>query len=50
MNEDNPVTSPDSADELDDPYIHSISTEEFVQSVELATQEETDEKLTPSQE
>jgi len=43
-----PVTSPDSADELDDPYIHTVSTEEFVQTVEQASQEETDEELTPS--
>lgn len=50
MNVDDPVTSPDSADELDDPYIHTVSTEEFVQTVERASQEETDEKLTPSQE
>jgi hypothetical protein len=43
-----PVASPDSADELDDPYIHTVSTEEFVQTVEQASQEETDEELTPS--
>ena len=42
------VTYPDSVDELDDPYVHTFSTQEFVQTVERASQEETDEGLTPS--
>lgn len=50
MNVDDPLSSADSLDELDDPYVQTVSAEEFVQSVELATQEETDEKLTQSQE
>ena len=34
-----PDTTPDSTDpedELDDPYIHTVSTEEFVEAVEAA--------------
>ena len=48
MNLPDPVTSPGLADELDDPYIHAVLTEEFVQTVERASQEETDEGLMPS--
>ncbi|RAI78146.1 hypothetical protein HMF3257_35940 [Spirosoma telluris] len=29
-------------DELDDPYVHTVSTEEFVEIIEQASQEETD--------
>jgi hypothetical protein len=50
MNVDEPTTSPDSADELDDPYIHTVSTEAFVEAVEQASQEETDDGLTSRQE
>jgi hypothetical protein len=49
MNLNDPVTSPDSVDELNDPYIHTVSTEGFVQTVERASQDETDEVLTLSQ-
>lgn len=43
-------TSPNSVDELDDPYIHTVSTEEFIQTVEWASKEETEEQLSTSQE
>ena len=49
MSLESPVSIPDPAEELDDPYIHTISTEEFVETVERASQEETDEVLTLSQ-
>jgi len=32
-------TDPDPAGELDDPYVHTISTEEFVEAVEAASRE-----------
>ena len=32
-------TDPDLADELDDPYVHTVSTEEFVEAVETASRE-----------
>lgn len=35
-----PVTVPDQAEELDDPYIQTVSTEEFIEAVEQASQEE----------
>ncbi len=40
MHLDSPTTIPDPAEELDDPYIHVVSTEEFVEAVEQASQEE----------
>lgn len=40
-----PETSPDSEEDLDDPYIHTVSTEEFVETVEQASQEESDNGL-----
>ena len=40
MNSAEPVTTPDLEEELDDPYIHTVSTEEFVETVEQANQEE----------
>jgi hypothetical protein len=42
MSLDNPSTIPDSEEDLDDPYVHTVSTEEFVETVERATQEEND--------
>lgn len=41
----NPEASPDSEEDLDDPYIHTVSTEEFVETVEQASQEESDNEL-----
>jgi len=48
MNFNNPTTLPDSEEDLDDPYIHTVSTEEFVETVEQASQEENDEVSTPN--
>ena len=48
MNKDKLTTIPDAGEELDDPYIHTVSTEEFVELVEQASQEETDKVSTPS--
>jgi hypothetical protein len=48
MSVDNPATIPDSEDELDDPYVHTVSTEEFVETVERASQEETDYLIAPN--
>lgn len=42
MGSDSPATIPDFEEDLDDPYIHAVSTEEFVETVEQATQEEKD--------
>ncbi|GAB3226650.1 hypothetical protein [Spirosoma arcticum] len=42
MNVDNPATNPDAEEDLDDPYVHTVSTEEFVETVEEATQAEND--------
>lgn len=49
MSQESPVPIPDPLEELDDPYVHTVSTEEFVETVERASQEETDEVLTSSQ-
>lgn len=42
MNSAIPTTSPVSDEDMDDPYIHTVSTEEFVESVERASHEEHD--------
>ncbi|RAI72870.1 hypothetical protein HMF3257_38820 [Spirosoma telluris] len=34
--------TPDPEDELDDPYVHTVSTEEFIEIIEQASQEEAD--------
>ncbi|WP_170069406.1 hypothetical protein [Spirosoma pollinicola] len=49
MNPDTPPTTPNSDEELDDPYIHTVSTEEFVETVERASQEENDDVLAPKE-
>lgn len=49
MNLDTLTTVPDSDEELDDPYIHTVSTEEFVETVERASQEENDDVLVPKE-
>lgn len=41
---------PEPAEELDDPYIHTVSTEEFVETLERAGQEETDDDEAPNKE
>lgn len=38
------MTIPDLAEELDDPYIHTISTEEFVETVEQANEQANQEE------
>ena len=50
MNADKLKTSPNADDELDDPYIHTLSTEEFVENVEQASHKENNEELTPNKE
>ncbi|ADB42621.1 hypothetical protein Slin_6664 (plasmid) [Spirosoma linguale DSM 74] len=45
-----PLTNTDSTEELDDPYIHTVSTEEFVQTIERANQDETDSMLSSNPE
>ena len=40
MNSDQSITTPELEEKLDDPYIHTVSTEEFVNAVEQASQEE----------
>ena len=49
MNLDTPTTSPDPEEEdevMDDPYIHTVSTEEFGESVERASHQE--DELNPN--
>ena len=40
MNSDQSITPPELEEKLDDPYVHTVSTEEFVNAVEQADQEE----------
>lgn len=49
MNKDKPTTITDADEELDDPYIHTVSTEEFIETVERANQEEKDDPVTPNE-
>ncbi|WP_420146948.1 hypothetical protein [Spirosoma sp.] len=49
MNEDKLTTIPDADEELDDPYIHTVSTEEFVETVEQASKEREDDPVTPNE-
>lgn len=46
MNIDKQPSTPDADEELDDPYIHTVSTEEFVEAVEQASQETKQDVLT----
>lgn len=46
MNLDNPTTNVEPEEDLDDPNVHTVSTEEFVETVERASQEDNDEVLT----
>lgn len=48
MSIDTLTTIPDTDEELDDPYIHTVSTEEFVELVEQGSQGETDNVSTPN--
>lgn len=49
MNMDKQTSTPDEDEELDDPYVHTVSTEEFVEAVEQASQETKEDVLTPNQ-
>ncbi len=49
MHVDHPTTIADSDEELDDPYVHTVSTEEFIQTVERDSQDENDEALAPQE-
>jgi hypothetical protein len=40
MSLDKSVTISDPEEELDDPYVHTVSTEEFVEAVEQAGKDE----------
>ncbi|GAB3767455.1 hypothetical protein GCM10028818_00260 [Spirosoma horti] len=46
MNSKNPTASVEPEEDLDDPYVHTVSTEEFVETIERASQEDNDEVLT----
>ncbi|MVM42287.1 hypothetical protein GO730_39015 [Spirosoma sp. HMF3257] len=48
MNRDKQPIPPDADEELDDPYVHTVSTEEFVETVEQASQEKKEDVLTPN--
>lgn len=50
MNVEKLTTIPDPNQELDDPYVHTVSTEEFVEAVERTSQEEKNDGLTPNEE
>ena len=50
MSNDKPTTIPNADEELDDPYIHTVSTEEFVETVERASQQEQENGLSPNDE
>lgn len=49
MNTDKQTITPDADEELDDPYIHTVSTEEFVEAVEQASQETKEDISTPDE-
>ncbi|GAB4019484.1 hypothetical protein GCM10028808_57390 [Spirosoma migulaei] len=48
MNIDKQPSTPDADEKLDDPYVHTVSTEEFVEAVEQASQEMKEGVLTPN--
>ena len=49
MNEEEQIAIPYPDEEPDDPYIHTVPTEEFVETVERASQETNDDWLTPDE-
>ena len=49
MNLANFSSNPEPEEDIDDPYIHTVSTEEFVETAERASQEKNDEMLTPNE-
>ena len=44
MNPENDTLTPGLADDLDEPYIHAVSTEEFVEAVERESRTENDDR------
>ncbi|GAB4019429.1 hypothetical protein GCM10028808_57160 [Spirosoma migulaei] len=48
MNTDKQTFPPEADEELDDPYVHPVLTEEFVETVEQASQESKQDVLTPN--
>lgn len=48
MNMDKQPSTHDADEDLDDPYIHTVSTEEFVETVEQASQGTKKEVLSPN--
>ncbi|UFH57881.1 hypothetical protein [Spirosoma sp. KNUC1025] len=49
MNRDKQPIPPDADEELDDPYVHTVSTEEFVETVEQASLETKEDVVIPNQ-
>ncbi|GAB4039857.1 hypothetical protein [Spirosoma gilvum] len=49
MSIDKLTTVPDEDEELDDPYVHTVSTEEFVETVEREIREEKEDGLTATE-
>lgn len=50
MSKDKLSTIPDADEELDDPYIHTVSTEEFVETVERDNHQDKENGISPSEE
>ena len=48
MNIDKQPFTPDADEELDDPYVHTVSTKEFVETMEQASQETKKDVFTPN--
>ena len=49
MSEEQQTAIPDPDEELNDPYVHTVPTEEFVEIMERASQEANDDLLTPDE-
>lgn len=49
MNIDKQPSILDADEELDDPYVHTVSTEEFVETVEQASLETKEDVVIPNQ-
>jgi len=48
MNPQNNTLTPGSEHDFDEPYVHTVSTEEFVEAVERTSQDEKVDLLVPS--
>jgi hypothetical protein len=44
MNPENDTLTPGSADDLDEPYIHTVPTEDFVEAVEQESRNKNDDR------